>query len=117
MNPAMFRMAKSCEQETEPDGASAVKAHDGMSATKPAGAPTTKELRKFHDLLVERYYERMPDDRNVLFKMKELWFYLIQSFEGAEKYGKKIRKAQKLWDYKEAVDRLFEECPLRPITE
>lgn len=98
MNPAMLRMAKLCEQETE-----------------PLGAPAAKELRKFHDLLVERYYERMPDDRNVLFKMKELWFYLIQSFEGAEKYGKKIRKAQKLWDYKEAVDRLFEECPLSAI--
>ena len=76
------------------------------------GAPDVKELRCFHDLLVERYYERMADDRNVLFKMKELWSYLIYSFEDAEKYGKKIRKAQKMADYKEAVRQLFAECPV-----
>ena len=76
------------------------------------GVPDAEELRRFHDLLVERYYERMSDDRNVLFKMKELWSYLIYSFEDAEKYGKKIRKAQKLEDYREAVRRLFAECPV-----
>lgn len=76
------------------------------------GAPDVEELRHFHDLLVERYYERMADDRNVLFKMKELWSYLIDSFDDAEKYGKKIRKAQKLADYKEVVRQLFAECPV-----
>ena len=79
--------------------------------------PDVEELRHFHDLLVERYYERMADDRNVLFKMKELWSYLIYSFEDAEKFGKKIRKAQKMADYKEAVRRLFEECPVRVSKE
>lgn len=96
MNPAFFRMLRFYKQ-------------DGGSL----GAPAAEELRRFHDLLVERYYERMADDRNVMFKMKELWFYLIHSFEGAEKYGKKIRKAQKLRDYDEAVKGLFEECPVR----
>ena len=39
--------------------------------------------------------------------MKELWFYLINLFEGAEKYGKKIRKAEKLDVYTDVVKTLF----------
>ena len=49
-------------------------------------------------------------DRNVLFKMKELWFYQIRQFEDAEKYGKKIKKAQRLSEYEEAVEELLGIC-------
>lgn len=77
-----------------------------------SAVPTTEELMQFHDLLVERYYERMADDKNVMFKMKELWFYMIRIFEGSEKYGKKIRKTQKLAEYREIVSMLFRECPI-----
>lgn len=77
-----------------------------------SAVPTTEELMQFHDLLVERYYNRMADDKNVMFKMKELWFYMIRIFEGSEKYGKKIRKTQKLAEYREIVSMLFRECPI-----
>ena len=51
-------------------------------------------------------------ERNVLFKMKELWFYLAWSFENSEKYEKKIRKAQHLRDYRLVVRQLFTELEL-----
>ena len=39
--------------------------------------------------------------------MKEIWCYLAASFDGGEKLVKKIKKAQNLKDYEEAVRNLF----------
>lgn len=102
-NPAIFRMLR---KQAGTEGPEAGRA-EGL------GSPTAEELRCFHDLLVERYYERMADERNVLFKMKELWTYLLTSFADAEKYGKRIRKAQRLPEYEETVEHLFKQCPIQ----
>lgn len=69
-----------------------------------------KKVEAFHDLLVEAYTEVMSGEKPVLFKMKELWFYLIHSFEDAEKYAKKIRKVEKLASYKDIARELFKEA-------
>ncbi len=103
-NPAFFRMLRFFENN---------KKEEAKDKNRGKGAPTSEELRYFHDLLFERYYERMADERNVLFKMKELWSYMIESFENGEKYGKKIRKAQRFREYKEAVRQLCAECPVK----
>ncbi len=66
-------------------------------------------LKAFHDQMYIGYQEIMSGDRNVLFKMKENWFYMMHIFSNSEKYAKKIRKAQKLQDYELAVNSLFEE--------
>lgn len=70
-------------------------------------------LRKFHDKIYEEYQTISAGERNVLFKMKELWFYMISLFEHAEKYAKKIKKSERLKDYEKAVDLLFEECIMK----
>lgn len=67
-----------------------------------------KKLKEFHELLFEGYIEAMSGEKPVLFKMKELWFYLINSFADAEKYAKKIRKSEKLSVYRGIVNELFE---------
>lgn len=54
----------------------------------------------------------MSGDKNTLFKMKELWNYMQLMFEEKDRYIKKIRKAQSLVDYENAVDMLFDRCPL-----
>lgn len=72
-----------------------------------------KKLREFHDALLDGYQQVMYGDRNVLFKMKELWYYLGCSFEEFAKYGKKIKKAQRVSDYTAVVDRLFAEQELK----
>ena len=33
-----------------------------------------EEIRKFHDIVYHTYCQEVSGDRNVLFKMKELWF-------------------------------------------
>lgn len=71
-------------------------------------------LRAFHDALLEGYMQQLSGDRNVLFRLKELWFYLRYSFIGPDKEFKRIRKANSLAEYLAAVDRLFTLCPLAP---
>lgn len=66
-----------------------------------------KKLKEFHDTLCLEYEQVLSGDRNVLFKMKELWFYMGSLFEESEKYLKKIRKAQNLSDYRGTVEALF----------
>ena len=66
-------------------------------------------LKEFHDKIYEDYKGILFGDRNVLFKMKELWFYMIQMFSDNAKYAKKIRKSERLHDYDEAVSSLFRE--------
>jgi len=68
-----------------------------------------KLLKDFHDKIYEDYKEILFGDRNVLFKMKELWFYMMPMFSDNAKYAKKIRKSERLYDYDEAVLSLFRE--------
>lgn len=71
--------------------------------------PDQVRLREFHDRIYQDYQKVLYGDRNVLFKMKELWYYMIMPFTDHEKYAKKIRKAERLHDYEEAVESLFRE--------
>lgn len=73
-------------------------------------------LKEFHDRVYSDYREVLYGDIPVLFKMKELWFYMSQMFTNYEKYVKKIRKAQKLRDYDAAVEKLFEDQEILPGT-
>lgn len=71
-----------------------------------------QQLRAFHDALLVGYREAIPGDRNVLFKMKELWFYMGDAFADSRKYVKKIRKAERMGDYQAAVSGIFGECAI-----
>ena len=66
-----------------------------------------RKLRAFHDQIYEDYQEVSCGDKNVLFKMKELWCYLGMLFPDQEKLLKKIRKAEKLDRYESVVDELL----------
>ena len=66
-----------------------------------------KVLRDFHDEILNNYLELYKDEKNTMFKMKELWGYMIYIFSDNKKYAKKIKKSQKINDYKAAVSSLF----------
>ena len=70
-------------------------------------------LRAFHDDLLLGYQTVMSGDRPTLFKMKELWVYLGESFSNPEKYLKKIKKTERIREYELIVDALFREGELR----
>ena len=60
-------------------------------------------FKVFHDRLRNDYMTQMSGDMNVLYKMKELWFYMIMLFPEQEKVLKKIKKARKLAEYDAAI--------------
>lgn len=78
---------------------------DGKKTDKPT-------LRKFHDKIYHDYQELLYGDRNVLFRMKELWTYLCPLFTNYETYAKKIKKAQKCGEYEAIISSLFAEQEL-----
>lgn len=69
-------------------------------------------FRDFHDEIYDSYQRVLSGEVNVLFRMKELWAHMADSFTNPEKYIKKIRKAQRLRDYEAAVDALLREQEL-----
>lgn len=79
-----------------------------LSEDFPEQKQQTKQLWEFHRQIYEGYQEIMSGDRNVLFKMKEIWFYLGESFPDCKKELKRIKKAEKKADYEAAVKSLFE---------
>lgn len=70
---------------------------------------TSSRLAAFHQALYEGYCRAIPEERNVLFKMKEMWTYLICMFPEADRYGKKIKKAKSAGEYEAAVAALLRE--------
>lgn len=79
------------------------------------GKPLQKEeLLRFHDSIYESYRTLFaPDDRSVLFKMKELWGYFAVAFLGAEREVKKIKKAQHFTEYEAAKNMIFQNCEIK----
>lgn len=71
-----------------------------------------EELKEFHEELLQGYMDYMSGDKNTLYKMKELWAYMGNSFTNPDRYMKKIRKSQKISEYKVWVDNLFREQEL-----
>ncbi len=64
-------------------------------------------LREFHDEVYNGYKIVISGDRNVLFKMKEIWIFMIDLFTDNAKYLKKIKKSEHCREYEEAVNKLF----------
>ena len=60
----------------------------------------------FHDLVYEGYQERNMGDRNVLFKMKELWSYQVYQFSEPERLFKTFKKVQDCNEYEQMIRKL-----------
>lgn len=72
------------------------------------GEQTDKKILKaFHDEIYEGYRAILPGEKPVLFKMKELWTYMLANFPEADKCWKKIKKADRLAAYDSAIMELF----------
>lgn len=86
---------------------------EGSGGTKNVSSQVTKErIRAFHDRILEDYGQELDGEKNLLYKMKEVWFYMLRLFPDSEKVAKKIKKAQHLSEYQEIIDKLFREKEL-----
>lgn len=66
-----------------------------------------KNLQNFLGRLLDDYCSVMSGDIHALHKMKEIWLYIAPNFTNYEKYLKKIKKTNKLSEYKLTVSNLF----------
>ncbi len=80
---------------------------------KGGPALSKEELLKMHNQIYEAYKGYVSGEKNVLFKMKDFWSNPVKLFTNYEKYAKKIKKAQNLKSYEQAVDALVSEQEIR----
>lgn len=88
-------------------------AADCRRAESGADTLNRQNLMDFLERLVQDYSRVLSGERDVLFKMKELWAYLEKIFPEGEKHLKRIRKAQHLSEYRPAVKTLLNDCPMQ----
>lgn len=68
---------------------------------------TLELLKQFHDSLMASYEAVLWGDRPLLFKMKELWYYLGQHFPDSAKELKKIKKSQHAAEYRAIAEEVL----------
>ena len=73
------------------------------------GESNEAAFRDFHDSLVEQYIDVLSGEKPVLHRMKEFWVYWQENFTSEEqiKLIKKIRKSNRVAEYKDLCHRLF----------
>ena len=67
---------------------------------------TGEEFLLFTERLAQNYMEVLKSETFTLHKLKEVWFYMMQSFGDSKKTAKKLKKAQKLNDFLGALNEL-----------
>lgn len=78
-----------------------------------SGMTDKETLRLFHDAIYGEYRGTMPGETVVIFKMKEIWRYMIDLFEDNSAYARLLKKSHALSDYNIFVNRIFRECRLK----
>ncbi len=122
-NGDIFRKADMDKVEGRFEGLSAVMmgrgivAYPGFLSGEDDPGRAKERLRQFHDCLYEancRVYLKEAGPKVVLFKMKEVWCYMIYAFKDGAKPGKRIKKARQIEEYLAAVTAIFRECQVVP---
>ena len=70
------------------------------------------ELKQYHDRLLDAYSSDLSP-KDALFRMKELWAYLRERFDGEDRRMKKLLKSRDPAAYRAAADELFAAGTLR----
>ena len=68
------------------------------------GSMKREQLGAFLDEIYTEYRKIVPDEKNTLFRLLEIWTYLSRSFPEGEKVLKRIRKSKSLREYESVVD-------------
>ena len=63
-------------------------------------------FKAFNHELIDGYDAIMPGEKNTLFKLKELWTYMIRSFDDDKRLLKSIKKCNSLKEYQRIIDSL-----------
>jgi tRNA-dihydrouridine synthase len=78
------------------------------------GDESTETLRSYLNGLLEGYMKAFGSGRNAMFRLKEHWHYLQESFSGCEKLVKQLQKATDVDLFFGTMDKILSECPFQP---
>ncbi len=81
------------------------------------GALTPQTLEQFHGEIFEETASQLGSPRNTMFRMKELWSFMLLMFDHREKLQKQLRKTTTLTEYQATVARILRDLPLREDAE
>jgi tRNA-dihydrouridine synthase len=70
-------------------------------------AAEKKQLRAFHDEIMDGYRTIFSGERDLVFHMKEIWFYLTNCFPERDRRLKQIQKCQTLAEYRLIMQQIF----------
>ena len=79
-------------------------------------ASTHDKTERLHNYVIDLYEDRLHHaggSPKVLGRMKELWSYLMISFEEPQVVWRKIKKINALKEYEEAVETIFKEIAIK----
>ena len=79
-------------------------------------ADTDDKTERLHNYVLDLYEDRLchaGGNPKVLGRMKELWSYLMNSFEEPQVVWRKIKKINALKEYEDAVETIFKEIPIK----
>ncbi|MCI8910104.1 MAG: tRNA-dihydrouridine synthase family protein [Oscillibacter sp.] len=76
-------------------------------------AATREELQAFTRELYREYQAFFGQTGTAAQRMREVWFYLIHLFDGAERLNKQMRRFRTPGEYEAAEAAIFRELPLR----
>ena len=69
---------------------------------------SVEELFRYHNAIFQDYLKNIPDERQAVAKMKEIWTYWQTSFPGCEREFKKLRKSTSADQYMECVRNILQ---------
>jgi tRNA-dihydrouridine synthase len=75
---------------------------------------SAETLQSYLNALLEAYIQVFGSDRNAMFRLKEHWHYLQDSFIGCEKYVKQLRKTTDVDEFFSCMSRILMQCPFQP---
>lgn len=84
-----------------------------VQKARGGGGTDRAALEAFHNDLFEGFARTMSSRRNAMVRMKEIWFYHINLFDGHEKHLRRLRKAGDPEEFLAASAAVFQELPLR----
>ena len=83
------------QAEPGPVSSKEIKAQSEPASAAGSADGKREKIRRFHELLAEGYEKAYPENPGIITaKLKELWFYLGDSFPGTEREQKALKKAK-----------------------
>lgn len=78
-----------------------------MAARLRGGAGDKHTLKKFHDALCEGYPALFGGTASAMHRMKAIWMYMLNAFQGGEAFRKKLIKAKRWEDFRVITEDIF----------